>query len=808
MQLNKLDLTKAQIEILKKKKIYTVEAFLRKPPLHCYDFSKIYSLDITNEDTKKAIDKGIPFAIHGKCISIENTFNEKTKLKLRFEDLNSINSFNKGNTLFVNYISFDQFRIAYYGRNPKSPHNLNIDIPTELLFIENNVYDTNSSCKKNIDFLNTLLKPDVKDYISLKTGGKDGWSSINLSEITEYVDEKAIEIVKTYFYTPTAIATCLKWYLRGLNLKFSIIKTLLDDESSLRSSLINKGFLIGGFIKFDEDRGSYSALNPPAIQELDIDEQISKTPYFLQYSSIRGLSDDKYRKAIDEGIAKMSSLDIVPEKLLRKFNLPTLKEAMYMSHYPKNYRDQCLSKDRNTFNDLLYLALRFNLLANEQTTLNGIKMKNYSLMQKYVSNLPFDLTGDQKKAVNRICSLMSKGMRANALVQGDVGTGKTAVAFCLALIAVAGGYQVALAAPYTTLAFQHYNDMKSAAEDLGVNVVLLSSDLKKKEKDKVLEDIKNGKAQIVIGTHSIFSKNIEYHNLSLILLDEEHKFGVVHRENFQEKALPGYHQITMSATPIPKSLAATIYDDTTEVISILEKPANRIPIQTAVCKQDKVAIDFLIKQIKEGHQGYIVCPAIEENEKSKKKVATIEEKEKIYRHALESLGYTLAVVTGKMKAEEKAEIMTRYTNGEIDVLMATTVIEVGINVPNATVIIITGAEMFGFSTLHQLRGRVGRGKYKSYCILQSEDIDENEKLQFMCTTTDGFEIAEKDLELRGPGSLFGDRQTGDNYYISLMLANQEMYKRIKEVAKDLCKDGTGEDIVKRYEELYVSEEER
>lgn len=261
----------------------------------------------------------------------------------------------------------------------------------------------------------------------------------------------------------------------------------------------------------------------------------------------------------------------------------------------------------------------------------------------------------------------------------------------------------------------------------------------------------------------------------------------------------------MSATPIPKSIAATLYDDTMDIISIKDKPANRIPVQTAVCQKDITALKFMEQQISQGRQCYVVCPAIEKNDKAEK-MASITEKEEVYRRYLESKGMSLAVVTGKLKTAEKQQIMEDFTSGEIDVLMATTVIEVGINVPNATVMVITGAERFGFSTLHQLRGRVGRGEYKSYCILQT--IEPNEKLQFMCDTTDGFKIAEKDLELRGPGSMFGERQSGDNYYVSLMLANQELFKKLKETAKKLCKDATGRDIIRRYEEIFRAEEER
>ena len=347
--------------------------------------------------------------------------------------------------------------------------------------------------------------------------------------------------------------------------------------------------------------------------------------------------------------------------------------------------------------------------------------------------------------------------------------------------------------------------MEKIAEMVGVKVVFLTSDIKGKKKKETLEMIRSGEAQVIIGTHSIFSSDVEYKNLALIITDEEHKFGVVHRDSFREKALEGFHQITMSATPIPKSIAATLYDDTMDIISIKDKPANRIPVQTAVCQKDITALKFMEQQISQGRQCYVVCPAIEKNDKAEK-MASITEKEEVYRRYLESKGMSLAVVTGKLKTAEKQQIMEDFTSGKIDVLMATTVIEVGINVPNATVMVITGAERFGFSTLHQLRGRVGRGEYKSYCILQT--IEPNEKLQFMCDTTDGFKIAEKDLELRGPGSMFGERQSGDNYYVSLMLANQELFKKLKETAKKLCKDATGRDIIRRYEEIFRAEEER
>lgn len=272
-----------------------------------------------------------------------------------------------------------------------------------------------------------------------------------------------------------------------------------------------------------------------------------------------------------------------------------------------------------------------------------------------------------------------------------------------------------------------------------------------------------------------------------------------------EKGIPHCHQITMSATPIPKSLADMVYGNHTGFITITDKPANRLPVKTAVTSRDEAAAKVMIREIKAGHQAYIVCPAIETNGKTPD-IASIERKEAVYRSLFAGTGIRMEVLTGKMKAQEKMEIMKEFASGAIDVLMATTVIEVGMNVPNATVITITGADRFGFSTLHQLRGRVGRGKDQAYCILQTETP--NEKLQFLTQTNDGFLIAEKDLELRGPGTLFGERQSGSNYFVDLMLAYPNMFAWIKRETEELCRKETGKDIVRRYEELFLPEEKR
>lgn len=802
MELSELNLTPIQLKALEKKKIISVEALLRKPPLHYYDFSKTYKLSISDPDTATMLNNERPFAICGECVYFAMTEANHAKLiKLRIEDEATKNSITQkqGTYLFANITGLDQFKTSFLSENEKSPHKMIVEIPDRIsAYYTGEKKPVNASCKKQIDFINSLDEVSVKDFSAVKTNGKDGWS---LLKISSFEDEGLVTFMSTFLSDKANVLSALKWYGRGMRLDLAIKKVLIDDTNTLKNLILHKRILVGGFIHYDEERMTYSVLNPVALST-DIDKFQS---YTVQYGQIKGIATERYRDIINRAANGISVLDFIPPAICSKYDIPSFKDSVMMMHYPKNYWQIKKAKERTVIEDLLYFALKLEVSNKRSTNIHGVALDNFSLMKQYVSSLPYDLTGDQKKCVNTICQKIKAGTPVNALVQGDVGTGKTAVAFCLLLIACGSGYQAALAAPYTTLASQHYRDMKEIADTLGINAVFLTSDVKGKKKKDALEKIKSGEAQIVIGTHSIFSSDVEYKNLAMIITDEEHKFGVVHRENFREKAIEGFHQITMSATPIPKSIASTLYDESMDVISIIEKPANRIPVQTAVCKKDITALKFMEAQIKEGHQCYVVCPSIEKNEKMEK-MASITEKEKTYRKYLEDRGMSLGVVTGKLKATEKQQIMEDFTAGKIDVLMATTVIEVGINVPNATVITITGADRFGFSTLHQLRGRVGRGKYKSYCILQTDDV--NEKLQFMCTTTDGFEIAEKDLEMRGPGSLFGERQSGDNYYVSLMLANQQLFMRLKETAKELCKNSTGRDIIRRYEEIFLSEEER
>lgn len=795
MKLIDLGITEGQLKSLEKKKVVSVEALLRRPPLHYYDFTKTYPLDLKDPEVLLMLEKNRPFAVSGECISI------KTGSVDRARTINILITDEKtGNTLFVNAIGGNQFKESFLNLSKESPHRTEISIPENLpVYYSGKKREINESCRKQIIFINSLDERSPRDYIEIRTGGQDEWSKAKSEEIAS---DDIRKFVSTYLPHPGHMVNALRWYARGMRLDLAIKKILLEDDALLKKLILNKKFLVGGFIKYDETYKSFLLLKPTLFCPF---EDRPKS-YYVQYGQVKGITPDRYRTLIKKGVQEISSFDFLPSDVCRTLNLPSFKESARMMHFPTSYREVKISEERATNEDLLYLALKLTDRNKNKVGSGGITMNDYSLMKRYSSSLPYELTGDQKRAVNLVAKHMQKGEKAEALIQGDVGTGKTAVAICLMLIAVGSGYQAALAAPYTALASQHYRDIKSVADNLGIKAVVLTSDVKGKQKKEALSMIASGEASIIIGTHSIFTKDVSYKNLGLIIEDEEHKFGVIHRENFADKALDGAHHITMSATPIPKSIASTIYDDSMEIITILEKPSGRIPVQTATCTKDITAMEFMAKEIKNGHQCYVVCPSIEKKDGDDEEPVSIEEKSKIYKEYFNSLGYRMEIVTGKTKTSDRQTIMEEFASGKVNVLMATTVIEVGINNPNATVMTIIGADRFGFSTLHQLRGRVGRGAEKSYCILLTNKG--NDKLRFMCETTDGFKIAEKDLEMRGPGSLFGERQSGDNYYINLMLSNPATYDKLKPIAKALCKNQTGKEIIRRYEEIFRSEEER
>ena len=419
---------------------------------------------------------------------------------------------------------------------------------------------------------------------------------------------------------------------------------------------------------------------------------------------------------------------------------------------------------------------------------NGIQFSKDAKMSDVINILPFKLTKAQLRVLEEIDKDMESNKPMNRLLQGDVGSGKTVVAMIAAYKAVKSGYQAAIMAPTAILASQHLESFQGILENLGIRCELLISSITKKKKTEILERLQNGKIDILIGTHALLEENVVFKNLGLVVTDEQHRFGVKQRSTIASKA----HNpdiIAMSATPIPRTLALILYGDL-DISIIDELPPNRKTIETyAVRKSMEARVNaFITKQIEEGRQAYIVCPLVEENEEMGLK-SVIELAEKLQTETFSK--YKVAYLHGKMKPKEKDEIMQRFKDGEIQILVATTVIEVGVNVPNASIMVVENAERFGLAQLHQLRGRVGRGEYQSYCILKFDGNSETtrQRMKVMCDTNDGFVISEKDLELRGSGDFFGTEQHGlPEFKIANLFEDIQILKKVQAIALKIMEE--------------------
>lgn len=509
-----------------------------------------------------------------------------------------------------------------------------------------------------------------------------------------------------------------------------------------------------------------------------------------------------------ENLANMRSqyLEMQPEILEKKaldeagIDLVSYPEALKFLHYPTNYQDITRAKNRILFNDLLYFSLSLKEGMVETPKITEKRFLSWSKTQQFIASLPFSLTsgdGGQKGVLNDIFRKIRDGERVNMLLQGDVGCGKTIVAAALMMYSAENNYQSVLIAPRDVLAKQHYEEIKGYAEKMGFTCVFLGGGLKVSEKKKVLKEIESGNVDFIVGTHACIAESVKYHNLGVVITDEEHLFGVEQKEALIKKAKDGVHSLSMSATPIPRTMASVIYGDQKEIRIISQKPAGRLPIITTGEQQREKAFTRMEEQISLGHQCYVVCPAIEENEKSD--LTSIEAVEVLYRSYFEPKGIEIGIVNGKMKKEEVEANISDFVANKKQILISTTVIEVGVNVPNSTVMVIEQADRFGLATLHQLRGRVGRNALQSYCILICED-ENNSRVQVMCDTNDGFKIAEADLEQRGSGDLLGTAQSGSNKYVEKMLNNPQLFAITSRVA-DYCKEnGFGNFLVQQYRE--------
>jgi ATP-dependent DNA helicase RecG len=482
----------------------------------------------------------------------------------------------------------------------------------------------------------------------------------------------------------------------------------------------------------------------------------------------------------------------IPDYILDKYNLLKRSHALYYMHFPKTEKHLSISRYRLKFEELFYLQLM--MLKVQQSKLSfveGLKLKNTDLVQKFYNNhLTFTLTSCQQKAIKQIYYDMSSGKQMNRLLQGDVGSGKTIVGFISMLIPIADGFQVAMMAPTSILAEQHYQTIKKYAEPLGITVDLLIGSTSLKQKKIIQSRVETGETSILVGTHALIYDNVKFKNLAYAVIDEQHKFGVSQRSKLWEKNLDYTpHVLVMTATPIPRTMAMVFYNDL-DISTLKEMPKGRLPIKTIHCFDSQRLNIFrsIQNEIDKGRQVYVVYPFIEESEKFDYK-DLIDGYESLSR-AFPNV--PIGILHGKMKPEDKEYEMTRFINNETKILVCTTVIEVGINVPNATLIVIESAERFGLAQLHQLRGRVGRSTHQSYCILVTNYKLTNEARQRMNTMTstgDGFEIADMDLKIRGPGNIAGVQQSGIvNLKIASFQEDQEIVVITKRLAKNIIEN--------------------
>lgn len=484
------------------------------------------------------------------------------------------------------------------------------------------------------------------------------------------------------------------------------------------------------------------------------------------------------RNAVDHHLTSLS--EHMPREILQRNQLLDIYTSLRMIHFPKSYNERDHAVRRLKFDELFFFQLLMAYRRRElKGALQGIAFHpERSLTAALKEHLPFRLTGAQERVIDEILQDMHKSVPMNRLLQGDVGSGKTVVALHAMLTAIANGYQCALMAPTEILAEQHWRSLTGFLKDLPVNVRLLVGGQKTKLRQDVLEDIRRGSAQIVVGTHALIQESVTFHDLGLIVIDEQHRFGVSQRALLREKGKRHPDVLVMTATPIPRTLSLTLYGDL-DISVIDELPKDRKKIRTAVRteKDRKKIFTFVREEVKKGRQAYIVYPLIEESEKVDLKAA-VKEYERLASAVFPE--FSVGLLHGKLSSEEKDQLMQRFKKNEIQILVATTVIEVGIDVPNATIMIVENAERFGLSQLHQLRGRVGRGAEQSYCILIANEMAQKKQLQLatdraearreaeaskkrlqtMAETDDGFRIAEVDLELRGAGEYFGTRQSG------------------------------------------------
>lgn len=606
---------------------------------------------------------------------------------------------------------------------------------------------------------------------------------------------------RTVFYSvfdaPHGEYCCIKAYAACAPVEKKIKKNMslylikINDGSSIMmvkwfSSPFNRNKIIRGrqyvFYGYITKNGSAKEMDLKACEP--VGECMQTGRIVPIYALTAGLTQNDFKKSVSAAFQMFDGfVDSLPQKVISENNLMKKNDALREMHFPTN--SETLKSARRTlaFEELFTLSLALKKIRVSSDTLTHVKISNVKCAADFAKSLPFELTKDQKNVINEICGDFLKSTPMNRLLQGDVGSGKTAVAAACAYVVCKNGYQTVLMAPTELLARQHYESLKVFFDGTDIRVGILTGSVK--QKDKTVSLIANGEYDVVVGTHALIEDRVNFKNLGLCITDEQHRFGVKQRAKLSQSDIRP-HVLVMSATPIPRTLSLIVYGDL-DVSVIKSMPKNRIATETyCVPPQMRSRVhEFMRKQLGDGRQCFVVCPLVEENDKTELK-ASVRLYEELNKEFADCC--MVGLVHGKMKSDEKDAVMEKFRKNEIGILVSTTVIEVGIDVPNATVMVIENAERFGLSQLHQLRGRVGRGNQKSYCVLVSEckTDDSRKRMSAMCSSGDGFEIAQKDLEMRGCGEFFGTRQHGlPELKIANLFTDAELVKIVTEVCEKI-----------------------